>query len=297
MDCREEILKAIDIIEKDLTQKLDSALIASKVYFSDYHFQRIFAICCGCTLGEYIRNRRLTLAAEELFSKKTRVIDTALKYGYSSPDSFTRAFTRFHGVTPSAARRSGTTLRSFPRFSGKIDIKGGHIMEYSIVTLPAIRVTGCSKKFSGSPDERFSQQHDFMVKGETRFVRYALQGMAKDCENEYCVISNIGEDGFDFLIGSVIPQYFSLHLKKTAGEYARLLKSVNIPEHEYVCAAAKNGVFSVNEHLDIRRRIVCEWFRDTDYRIADSPELTVIHSFVEKKEESYVEIFIPIERT
>lgn len=99
----EGITNAITYIEENLTEALDINKIADKVNVSSFYFQKIFNVLCGFTVGEYIRNRRLTLAAQELCSTNTKVIDVALKYGYDSPDSFARAFTNFHGINPSAA--------------------------------------------------------------------------------------------------------------------------------------------------------------------------------------------------
>lgn len=110
MDWVTGIQKAIDYIENHITEKLDYEEIAENAFSSPYHFQRVFSILCGYTLGEYIRNRRLALAGTELAADKIKVIDAAVKYGYDSPDSFTRAFTRFHGITPSAAREPGVRL-------------------------------------------------------------------------------------------------------------------------------------------------------------------------------------------
>lgn len=110
MDWVTGIQKAIDYIENHITEELDYEEIAENAFSSPYHFQRVFSILCGYTLGEYIRNRRLALAGTELAADKIKVIDAAVKYGYDSPDSFTRAFTRFHGITPSAAREPGVRL-------------------------------------------------------------------------------------------------------------------------------------------------------------------------------------------
>jgi len=121
---------AIDYIEAHLTEELDVHDVAARAYISAFHFQRIFSSLCGMPLGEYIRRRRLTLAAQELSrSRRARVIDVAMKYGYDSPDSFTRAFRRFHGVVPSQAGLPGVTLQSFAPM--KINLKeGGTMLEY-----------------------------------------------------------------------------------------------------------------------------------------------------------------------
>ena len=111
MDWITGIQNALDYIEEHLTEDIDYDRVAEQSFSSSYHFQRIFSLLCGFTIGEYIRYRRLSLAGSELASTDIKVIDAALKYGYESPDSFARAFQKFHGITPSAARTSGNVLR------------------------------------------------------------------------------------------------------------------------------------------------------------------------------------------
>ena len=134
------IQKSINYIEEHITDELDLADIAKQAACSPYYFQKIFGILCDITVGEYIRNRRLTLAGSELKKPNVKVIDTALKYGYESPESFTRAFTRFHGITPTEAKRAGSKLRSFSRFKVQIILKGGNSMNYNIVKKDAFTV-------------------------------------------------------------------------------------------------------------------------------------------------------------
>ena len=109
----EHMQDALQYIEEHLTDELEIEEISARVYVSPFHFQRIFSALCGITVGEYIRMRRLTLAGEELSRSDIRVIDAAVKYGYDSQDSFSRAFTRFHGISPKAAKEQGAELKSF----------------------------------------------------------------------------------------------------------------------------------------------------------------------------------------
>ena len=104
--------KAIDYIEDHITEDIDYAEIAKQAYSSSFHFQRVFHIICGYSIGEYIRNRRLSLAGTDLSSGNEKVIDIALKYGYNSPESFSRAFTKFHGITPVQAKNEKLTRRN-----------------------------------------------------------------------------------------------------------------------------------------------------------------------------------------
>lgn len=143
---REGLQSAIDYIEVHLTEELDIQDVAARTFLSAFHFQRVFSSLCGIPLGEYIRRRRLTLAAQEL-AQGMKVIDTALKYGYDSPDSFARAFRRFHGVLPSQVHLPGTLLHAFSPI--QIDLqKGGIIMEYKIIEKSAFTVVGYKKQFS-----------------------------------------------------------------------------------------------------------------------------------------------------
>ena len=120
--------KAIDYIEDNLTESIDYEKIAAQTFSSSYHFQRVFSILCGFTLGEYIRNRRLSLAGTELAASDAKIMDIALKYGYESPDSFAKALQKFHGVLPSQAEDGGT-LRSFSRLVLKLSLEGGSTYE------------------------------------------------------------------------------------------------------------------------------------------------------------------------
>lgn len=116
MDWLTGIQNAINYIEGNLTEKIDYDEAAKQASCSSFYFQRIFSILCGITLGDYIRNRRLTLAGNELSTTDNKVIDIALKYGYESPESFTRAFSKFHGVTPSNAKKMALNSNPFLHF-------------------------------------------------------------------------------------------------------------------------------------------------------------------------------------
>ena len=140
MDWLTGLQNAINYIEEHLTEEIDYDEVAKEAACSSFYFQRIFGILCGMTLGDYIRNRRLTLAGNELVTADCKVIDVALKYGYESPESFTRAFRGFHGVTPSEAKKYGSVLKSFSRLSVKITLSGGNIMDYKIIEKEAFNI-------------------------------------------------------------------------------------------------------------------------------------------------------------
>lgn len=132
MNWIEGISEAIKYIEANLTNDLKIEDIAAKAYASPYYFQKSFSLLCGFTIGEYIRNRRLASAGNDLLSCEEKVIDIALKYGYDSVDSFTKAFTRFHGATPAAVRKSGHPIKSYAPLKLELFMKGGYIMDYRL---------------------------------------------------------------------------------------------------------------------------------------------------------------------
>lgn len=164
MDWITGLQKAIDYIEDNLTEKLDYNEIAKKAYSSNFHFQRIFSILCGYTIGEYIRKRRLTLAGNELISTNTKIINIALKYGYDSHESFSRAFTKFHGINPSQVRINNTNLKSFSRLSVKLILEGGNIMDYRIEKKGAFKVVSKKEHFLGGQEISKKQIQEFWNK-------------------------------------------------------------------------------------------------------------------------------------
>ena len=132
----------IEYIERNLDATLDIDELSKVAYSSRYHFQRVFQALTGFTVTEYIRNRRLTLAAEELVATDKKVIDIALKYDYESPEAFTKAFKRLHGISPSALRKLSGKIKAFPKISFQISIKGECEMIYRIVEKDAFKVFG-----------------------------------------------------------------------------------------------------------------------------------------------------------
>lgn len=140
--------RSIDFIEQNLCEALDISRIAGKAALSPFYYQRIFGALCGMTVGEYVRARRMTLAAQELSGSDARVIDIAVKYGYDSPDSFARAFQRFHGITPSQAREPGASLRSFAPMHIKVTLEGGGMLDYRIVEKASFTIVGIKRRFN-----------------------------------------------------------------------------------------------------------------------------------------------------
>lgn len=148
MKWAESISEAVKYMEDNLTEDISAEDVARHVNISPFYFQKGFAMLCGYTVAEYIRCRRLALAAEELLTGNVKVIDIAIKYGYDSPDSFAKAFSRFHGVTPSMVQKSHIMLKTFAPLKIKISLEGGYIMEYKLVKKNSFTIMGVTKTFS-----------------------------------------------------------------------------------------------------------------------------------------------------
>ncbi len=146
MDMLERMNLALTYIEENLDDEIDFKEVERLALCSEYHFRRMFSYLAGISLSEYIRRRRLTLAAFDLLHYDARVIDTAIKYGYRSADSFTRAFTGLHGITPTEARLSGQPLKAFPRMTFQLTVKGVNEMDYRIVEKEGFSIVGLMRR-------------------------------------------------------------------------------------------------------------------------------------------------------
>ena len=131
MDWIKTINDAIGYMEEHLTDRITLEDIAGNVNLSVFHFHRAFTMLTEMSPTDYLRKRRLSQAGAELVNGDEKVIDIALKYGYETPESFTKAFTRYHGVSPMQAKK-GSPIQFMSRYTVKIVVEGGQIMEYKI---------------------------------------------------------------------------------------------------------------------------------------------------------------------
>lgn len=193
MGWMEAIGKAIQYIEDHITDELTTQMIADHVNISSFYFQKGFAMLCGFTISEYIRNRRLALAGNDLATGDERIIDIAMKYGYDSPDSFTKAFSRFHGVTPTAARKDKVMLKSFAPLKVKLLLEGGYLMDYRIEKKDAFTVMANARTFAyeGAKEviPQFWKEHYQSGKGKTVMGVFGIN-----------IDEKMGNDTFEYLI-------------------------------------------------------------------------------------------------
>ena len=228
------------------------------------------------------------------------MIDIALKYGYDNPDSFGKAFQKFHGITPSQARSNGNLLNSFSRLSIKISLEGGTIMNYKIETKPEMRLLGYKRHFEGAPfgDARYGQEENFFV--TTRAHQWMLKGMSNDKLSEYCVLTNMNNDGYDFYIAMTTDQYEHENLYNPNVTGINFMEcfgfeSITIPEGTYAVFETQKQRMPIPEYFEMRKRIVSEWLISSEYEIAEGPEIAVYHWGLKGGYKARsIEIWIPI---
>ena len=296
MDWITGIQKAIDYVEEHLTEELDYEKIAQEGFYSSFHFQRVFSILCGYTLGEYIRNRRLTLAGADLANSHHKVIDVALKYCYDSPESFTKAFRKFHGITPSQARNNGTMLKSFSRLSIKITLEGGSDMNYRIEEKEQLDLYGYTQRFAGSPKSRNYQDHDFVC--DTRLKHAVLQYMAHDADTTYCVMDNFSDDGYDFSVASYVGEnadFADMFGKETADWFEK----ITIPKGTYLVCEGEKCEYPTAYADDFYREVVTRILPDAGLELAKGPTVEILHWFYKEGDMAlnssrYIELWLPV---
>ena len=290
MDWITGMQKAIDYVEENLTEELDFAEIAAKAYSSSFHFQRLFGILCGFSLGEYIRSRRLTLAGSELASTEIKVIDAALKYGYESPESFGRAFMRFHGITPSQAKTEGANLRSYSRLSVKLILDGGSIMDYRIEKKDLFRVITKRGMFSQKDEVKYTQIPEFWTKCHedgtvNKLCSYYEKGnIFGDALLGICYDPKPSDKDFPYAIGAA----------NNNKEAVEDLTEDTIPAHTWVIFTGTGTMPNAIQKL--WRRIYSEFFPTSDYQPYGDLDIEVYPDGDMDSPDYKFEIWIPVEK-
>lgn len=303
MDYITGINRGIDYLENHLNGEIDLEAAAKEAAMSVSYFQKIFGILFGITLGEYIRLRRLSLAGRDLARTREKVIDVAAKYGYETPESFTRAFTKFHGISPSAARNEAEKLSYFSPLSIRITLQGGKTMNYSIKTLNEIHLMGYKTRFIGAPygNARATQEENLLV--TTRAKQWLLRGAADACTDgntEICVLTDQNADGYTFWYTTQVEGYNRDNFynpKVTGIDFMRSFgfEELTIPRNTYAVFSTDKQAYPVERYIALREAIANEILASEDLKIADGPELAIYHwSPVQSRAQRYIEIYIPI---
>ncbi len=148
MEWTESLKRAINYMEEHLLNDIGAEEVADAVYMSPFYFQKGFKIMTGYSVGEYIRCRRLYMAALDVIADREKVIDLAYKYGYDTPESFTKAFSRFHGMSPMQMKGDSHKIKTFLPLTISVSTKGGNEMDYVVEKMEAIKVVGYEKNFT-----------------------------------------------------------------------------------------------------------------------------------------------------
>jgi AraC family transcriptional regulator len=282
MDWLQRMNEAVSYIEENLDQEIDYDRLAKITCCSVFHFGRIFTFAADMTLGEYIRQRRLSRAALDLISTSDKVIDIAFKYGYNSPTAFTRAFINMHGVTPSAARENGVMLKSFPRIAFQMSIKGGKEMNYKIEEKPQMRFVGKKEAVScigGQNFLRIPQLWQEISTGGTYDKLIALSNGNPTGVLGIC--ANSRGDDFDYFIAS-----------SSDAEVPKGMEELVIPAGLWVVFQCVGPMPKAIQ--EVWKRIHTEWFPTSGYEHTGGAELEWYSDGDSDADDYLSEIWIPI---
>jgi AraC family transcriptional regulator len=261
MEWLERLNASIDYIEKNLTGEIDYDEAARYACCSTFHYQSMFSYMANIPLSEYIRRRRMTLAAFELQSSDVKIIDLALKLGYDSPTSFNRAFQSVHGVTPSFARKEGITLKAFPRMIFLISIKGDAVMNYKVVKKEAFRIVGVSEHMEMDVEKNMA-----------RVPMFWAETFQNGMFDKICAVGNqepAGVLGISTCMNG-----------KELDYYIACASDLPVPENmtEYMVPAMTWAIFECIGPMpgalqELQKRIVSEWLPTSGYEYADAPDI------------------------
>ena len=271
MDWSERMNAAIAYIEENLAGEIDFNEAAKKAYCSTFHFQRIFFAINGLTPAEYTRRRKLTLAATELASASSKVIDIATKYGYESPTAFTRAFRSLHGVTPQAARQPGVKLTAFPRISFHILLKGGNDMDYRIIEKPAFDVIGRAREFTNINGENLIKIPQFWEEFTQTDEFKALINLNQGKTGPITGSSSLGV--CQFIDNTEVKFTYAIAVEKPEGANVADFDVIHIPAATWAIFESVGPMPKAIQ--DVTVRIFQEWFPSTGYEHDAKPELEV----------------------
>lgn len=283
MDWLDHMNAAIEYIETHLADEISYSRAAQIACCSTYHFQRMFSYIAGVTLSEYIRRRRLTLAAFELQTGNVKVIDTALKYGYDSPEAFSRAFKKLHGIMPVSARDIGISLKAYPRITFSILIKGDKEMKYHITQREAFRVFGVCADISRDREIAFEQIPQFFKKCDEDLVPDEINALLGRFNDNYTISAmyDYSENSFKYMLCQFLPKGLSIPDKFTVLE---------VPAGTWAVFDVPDCEFKV-----MWNRIWTEWFPTSGYEEIKGVSFEMYYGLA-SHENGFGEIWIPVKR-
>lgn len=261
MDWIEKLNEAINYMEEHLTDEIDYEELGHIACCSSYHFQRMFTYMAGVPLSEYIRRRKMSLAAVDLQGKESKIIDVAAKYGYQSPTAFNRAFQSVHGIAPSAVKHEGVSVKSFPPVSFKIMVKGVEEMNYRIETKEAFRIVGVSAPLQKEIEQNFMT---IPSKWQEVSINGTLQKLAAMMDAPPMGVLGVSacNDTESWKYYIAVP---STQEKADFEEYT-------VPAATWAIFPGEGTNLSIQE---LERRIVTEWLPTSGYEYGNAPDVEV----------------------
>lgn len=281
MEWVERLNQAMDYIEANLTGEIDYEQLGRIACCSAYHFQRMFAYMAGVPLAEYIRRRRMSLAAVELQSGDAKIVEVAQKYGYSSPTAFNRAFQSVHGVAPSAVRAEGVPVKSFPAIGFSVAVKGREAMDYRIETKEAFRIVGVSAPLAKEIEQNF-------------MVVPALWGKAVQDGTLQKLAAKMDAQPMGLLGVSACGE-------EEAWKYFIAVSSTQDADgwEEYTVPASTWAIFygeGTNQAIqELEKRVVTEWLPTSGYEYGSAPDIEVYLN--PDPQNAKFEVWIPVKST
>jgi len=286
VDALKQLNLAMRYIEAHLMDEIDPEALSRIACCSEYHFRRIFSFLSGMPLGEYIRKRRLALAAEALASRGTKVVDVAVALGYDSPDAFSRAFQAMHGVAPSQVRKDSAVVKAFAPMTFQLKISGGIEMDYRIVKADAFRIVGIKKRiqliYEGVNPQMDSMWAQLTPEGIGRLKALSNAQPA----GILCASANFTEGRAE---GALLDQYIGVATTLDAPEGFAALP---VPACTWAVFTAV-GEFP-KALQDLWARIYAEWFPASGYELTGGPEILWNEGPDTAKPDFKSEIWIPV---
>ncbi|KIL80750.1 AraC family transcriptional regulator [Bacillus badius] len=280
----ESLQRAIDYMEENLLEDITIDDIARKANSSGFHFQRTFSLLTDISVGEYLKRRRLTLAADELCRTNAKVIDVALKYGYRTPEAFTKAFRRQHGISPREARKLTGKLKSYNRLTIQVRLKGADPMQYKVANKESFEVIGIKQTFPYANSENLAGIPKMWEKvnrdGTSGVLISKNNGPVKGILG-VCVDKNNEEKQMDYWIASASNEEASEELSK-----------LEIPASKWVIFEVHGAMPDAMQSA--WKKIFSEWFPSSGYEHAGTPDLEVYTFGDISSPDYYSEIWIPV---
>lgn len=281
--------KAMKYIEENLMGEIDFDEMSRIACCSEYHFRRMFSFLAGMPLGEYIRRRKLSLAAVLLNNQDNKIIDVALQLGYNSPDAFTKAFQAMHGIAPSNVKKGNITLKAFPPMTFQLTIKGGNEMDYRIVEKDPFKIVGLKKRIT-LIFEGVNHQMDPLVESLTdERIKYLKSLCNIEPSGILSVSANFSERTVE---GSELDQYIGVATTK------QVLGHWEVLEVDATSWAVFTVVGEFPKALqDTWACIYGEWFPTSGYELTGGPEILWNESSDTSKHDYKSEIWIPVRKS